>query len=259
MKEEYKKTNKIFKDAFDALNDYFEEKRSDTITEKIEKAQRDEVALAKFSKGMVGKTNKINFRILIGQEKEVGDHVYEAVYMDDKKEPYIYAFTVDKGRPINNILKGFKEEDWNGYKKVEKFKSLEKFIDYAYKDGIYVKKKKEKKEAALVKLIKGLKRSLEAVETDEKEKSGGAMSPTAKKIAKVVAITAVTTVASVILTPAVGIVAQELAGGGQITGGVINQAGQAALEGAKSLVDPVNLAKKVVKKTVFKGVGPPSD
>ena len=79
------------------------------------------------------------------------------------------------------------------------------------------------------------------------------MSPTAKKIAKVVAITAVTTVASVILTPAIGVVAQELVGGGQLTGGVINQAGQAALEGAKSLADPVNLAKKVVKKVVFKG------
>ena len=254
MKDEYKKTAKIFEDAFDALSDYFEEKRSDTIMEKIEKAQRDEVALAKFSKGMVGKTNKINFRILIGQEKEVGDHIYEAVYLDDKKEPYIYAFTVNKGRPINNILKGFKEEDWNGYKKVEKFKSLEKFIDYAYKNGIYDKKKKEKKGDALVKLIKGLKRSLEAVETDDKEKSGGTMSPTAKKIAKVVAITAVTTVASALLTPAVGVVAQELAGGGQITGGVINQAGQAALEGAKSLADPVNITKKVVKKTVFKGM-----
>ncbi len=254
MKEEYKKTSKIFKDAFDALSDYFEEKRSDTITEKIEKAKRDEVALAKFSKSMVGKTNKINFRILIGQEKEVGDHIYEAVCTDDKKEPYIYAFTVEKGRPINNILKGFKDDDWNGYKKVEKFKSLEKFIDYAYKDGIYVKKKKEKKEEALVKLIKGLKRSLEAVEADEKEKSGGGMSPTSKKIAKIVAVTAVTTVASVILTPAVGVVAQELAGGGQITGSVLNQAGQAALEGAQSLADPVNIAKKVVKKTVFKGM-----
>jgi hypothetical protein len=254
MKDEYKNTYKIFKDAFDALNDYFEEKRSDTITEKIEKAQRDEVALAKFSKGMIGTTNKINFRILIGQEKEVGDHIYEAVYMDDKKDPYIYAFAVNKGRPINNILKGFKEDDWNGYKKVEKFKSLEKFIEYAYKNGVYVKKKKEKKEEALVKLIKGLKRSLEAVEADEKEKSGGSMSPTAKKIAKIVAVTAVTTVASVVLTPAVGVVAQELVGGGQITGGVINQAGQAALEGAQSLADPVNIAKKVVKKAVFKGV-----
>ena len=160
MKDEYKKTYKIFKDSFDVLSDYFEEKRSDTITEKIEKAKRDEVALAKFSKGMVGKTNKINFRILIGQEKEVGDHVYEAVYMVDNKEPLIYAFTVDKGRPVNNILKDFKDENWNGYKKVEKFKSIEKFIESAFKDGIYVNKKKEKKEEALVKLVKGLKRSL---------------------------------------------------------------------------------------------------
>ncbi len=253
MKDEYKKTYKIFKESFDALSDYFEEKRSDTITENIKKARRDEVALAKFSKGMVGKTNKINFRILIGQEKEVGDHIYEAVYMEDKNEPIIYAFTVDKGRPINNILKGFKEDDWNGYKKVEKFKTIEKFLENAYKNGIYVKKKKEKKEEALVKLVKGIQRSLEAVGEDEKEKGGGAMSPTAKKIAKVVAITAITTVATVVLTPAVGVVAQELVGGGQLTGGVINQAGQAALEGAKSLADPVSLAKKVVKKTVFKG------
>ena len=135
--KEIKKAKKVFKDAWDALNDFFEEKRSDTITEKEEKAKKGKVALAKFSKGMIGKTNQINFRILIGQEKEIGDHIYEAVYMDDKKEPYIYDFAVNKGKPINTILTNFKDDEWNGYKKVKKFKSLTKFLEHAYKDGIF--------------------------------------------------------------------------------------------------------------------------
>jgi len=249
MNDQIKQTAKIFKDAFDVLNDFFEEKRSDTITEKIKDSK---VALAKFSKGLIGNTDKINFRILIGQKKELGDIIYEAVYLSDKKSPNIYVYQVESGRPTKNILTSFKEDDWNGYKKTKKFKDLDKFLEFAYKEGIYIDQKKEKKEDALNKLIKGLKRALEAVESDENEKSGG-MSPRAKKIAKIVAITAVTTIVTAALTPAAGVIAQEIAGGGQITGNVVNQAGQAAVEGLKGLANPVDLAKTVVKKTVTKG------
>lgn len=101
-------------------------------------------------------------------------------------------------------------------------------------------------------MIKGFKRSLEAVGDDEKSKKGN-NSPLGKKIAKVVAIAAVTTVVSVVLTPAVGIIAQNLAGGGVLGGDVLTQAGDAAIQGIKSLTDPAKLAKKVVSKVVTKG------
>ena len=120
LKEEVKKAKKLFKDAFDTLNDFFEEKRSETVIEKEKKAKKGKVALAKFSKGMIGNTNKINFRILIGEEKEIGDFIYEAVYLSDKKEPRIFVYKVNKGRPVKNILTNFKEEDWDGYSKVKK-------------------------------------------------------------------------------------------------------------------------------------------
>ncbi|MFX1411376.1 MAG: hypothetical protein ACFFA6_13580 [Promethearchaeota archaeon] len=252
MGKEIDKAKKLFKDAFEALSDYFEEKRSDIIIENEKKARKGKVALAKFSKGLIGKTDKINFRFLIGQKKEIGDYIYEAVYLSDKKEPKIYVYQVNKGKPCNTILTNFKEDEWNGYKKVEKYKSLTKFLEEAYKEGIYYKGKKEKKEDALNRLIKGLKRSLEAVEEDEKSKKG-VMSPTAKKIAKVVAIAAVTTVASAVLTPAAGIVVQELAGGGAITGDVLGQAADAAVQGLQNLADPANLAKKAITKAITKG------
>ncbi|GAH58256.1 unnamed protein product, partial [marine sediment metagenome] len=60
MVDEIKKAKKVFKDAWDALDDFFEEKRSDTIMEKEKKAKKGKVALAKFSKGIIGKTNQIN-------------------------------------------------------------------------------------------------------------------------------------------------------------------------------------------------------
>ncbi|MFX0070980.1 MAG: hypothetical protein ACFFAO_07815 [Candidatus Hermodarchaeota archaeon] len=253
MDDEVKKAKKIFRDAWDALNDYFEEKRSDTVYEKEKKAKKGKVALAKFSKGLVGKTNQINFRILIGEEKELGDHIYEAVYMDDKKEPYIYDFAVNKGRPINNILINFKEEDWDGYKKVKKFKSLTKFLEHAYKDGIFHNGKKKKKDEALDLLIKeGLKRSLEAVGEDAEEHFG-ADSETAKKVAKIVAVAAVTTVVSAALTPAAGVVIAEVAGGAPITGELAGQAGQAAIEGIKNLADPATIARKAAQKVLTKG------
>jgi len=252
--KEVDKAKKVFKDAWDALDDFFDEKRSDTVTEKEKKAAKGKVALAKFKKGLVGKTNQINFRILIGTEKDIGDHIYEAVYMDDKKEPYIYHYKVDKGKPVNTILTNFKDADWNGFKKVEKFKSLTKFLESVYKSEIYHKGKKYKKEEALDVLIKGLKRGLEAVEEDLKEKHGEGH-PTLAKIAKVVAIAAITTVATAALTPAAGIVISNISSGGGIGGGVLGDAASAAGEGLKSLVDPTNIVKKVVKKTVTKGHG----
>ena len=252
MDKEVKQAKKVFLDAWDALNDFFDEKRSDEVTEKEKDAKKGKVALAKFHKGMIGKTNQINFRILIGKDKELGDHIYEAVYMDDKKEPYIYDFDVNKGRPIKNILTEFKEPDWNGYKKVEKFKSLTKFLENSYKNGIYLNGKKEKKEDALNALIKGLQRALEAVGEDVKEKKG-ADSATAQKIAKVVAIAAVTMIVSAALTPAAGVLIGELAGGGGISGDLVGQAGQAAFKGLERLADPTTIVKKVAKKVVTKG------
>ena len=253
MEDEVNKAKKVFKDAWDALNDFFEEKRSDTIIEKEEKAKKGKVALAKFSKGMIGKTNQINFRVLIGQEKDLGDHIYEAVYMDDKKEPYIYDFAVNQGKSINTILTNFKEDNWNGYKKVKKFKSLTKFLEHAYKDGIFYDGKKIKKDEALDALIKeGLKRSLEAIGEDANEKYG-IDSETAKKVAKVVAIAAVTTVVSAALTPAAGVVIAEVAGGTPITGELAGQATQAAIEGLKNLADPATIARKAAQKALTKG------
>lgn len=246
------KTKKIFKDAFEALNDYFEEKRSDVVLEEKKEAKRGKVALAKFSKSLIGKTDKINFRFLIGQKKEIGDYIYEAVYLSDKKEPKIYVFKANKGKSCNTILTNFKEDDWNGYKKIKKYKSLTKFLEDAFKEGIYYKGKKEKKEDALNRLIKGLKKSLEAIEDDEKSKKGET-SPIAKKIAKVVAIAAVTTVVTVVLTPAAGVITQELAGGGAISGDVLGQAADAAVEGLQSLADPTKLAKKAISKAITKG------
>ncbi len=121
-----------------------------------------------------------------------------------------------------------------------------------YREGIFFKEKKEKKENALNILIKGFKRSLEAVGDDEKSKKGS-NSPIAMKIAKVVAIAAVTTIISVVLTPAIGIVAEEIAGGGAITGDILGQAGDAVMQSLKSLADPAKVVKKVITKTVTKG------
>ncbi|MFX1322158.1 MAG: hypothetical protein ACFFAQ_10995 [Promethearchaeota archaeon] len=252
MGKESDKAKNIFKDAFDVLSDYFKEKRSDIVLESEKKAKKGKVALAKFSKGLIGKTDKINFRILIGQKKEIGDYIYEAVYLSDKKEPKIYIYQVNNGKPCNIILTNFKEVDWNGYKKVEKYKSLTKFLEDAYKEGIYYKGNKEKKEDALNRLITGLKRSLEAIEDEEKSTKGDT-SPIAKKIAKIVAIAAVTTVVSVALTPAAGVITQELAGGGAISGDVLGQAADAAVEGLQSLADPTTLAKKAISKAITKG------
>ena len=252
MGKEIDQTKKIFKESFEVLNDYFEEKRADTVIEKEKNAKKGKVALAKFSKSLIGKTDKINFRILIGHKKELGDYICEAIYLSDKKEPRIFVYEVNKGRPCNTILMNFKDVDWNGYKKIDKYKSLTKFLETAYKNGIYYKGKKEKKEQALNRLIKGLKRSLEAVEDDEKSKKGST-SPIAMKIAKVVAIAAVTTVVSAALTPAVGVVAEELIGGGTVGGDVLGQAADAATQGLKNIADPTKLVKKVVTKTITKG------
>lgn len=254
LKDEVNKVKKIFKDGFEVLSDYFKEKRSDTVIEKEKKAKKGKVALAKFSKGLIGNTDKINFRILIGQNKELGDFIYEAIYLSDKKEPKIFVFDVDKGRPVKNILTNFKEEDWNGYKKVHVFKSLTKFLEYAYSEGIYFEGSKKKKENALNILIKGLKRALEAVGDDEREKYGD-NTERAKKIAKIIAIAAVTTIISAALTPAAGIIAQEVIGGGAITGDVLGQATEAAIQGVENLVDPAKIGQKVVKKIVTKGRG----
>jgi hypothetical protein len=252
MGKEIDKAKKVFKDAFDVLGDYFEEKRSDIVIEKEAKAKKGKVALAKFSKGLIGKTDKINFRILVGQKKELGDQIYEAIYLSDKKEPRIFVYEVNKGRSCNTALLNFKDDGWDGYKNVQQYKSLTKFLESAYKDGIYYKQKKEKKEDALNILIKGLKRSLDAIEDDEKSKKGS-NSPIAVKIAKVVAVAAITTIVSAVLTPAVGVIAEELVGGGTIGGDILGQAADAATQGLKNLVDPTKIVKKVVTKTITKG------
>lgn len=252
MEKEIDKAKNIFKDAFEVLNDYFEEKRSDTVMEEEKKAKKGKVALAKFSKELIGKTDKIIIRILIGQKKEIGDYIYEAIYLSDKKEPRIYIYKVNPGKPCSTVLINFKEDDWNGYKKVEKYKSLTKFLESVYNDGIYHKGKKEKKEEALNQLVKGVRRSLEAVENDEKAKKGD-KSPIALKIAKFVAVAAITTIVSAALTPAAGVIAQEIAGGGSVTGDVLGAAAQAAGEGLKNLADPANIAKKIITKAITKG------
>lgn len=252
-KKEVDKAKKVFKDAWDALNDFFDERHNKTVYEDDEKAHKGKVALAKLHAGMVGKTEQINFRILIGQEKELGDHIYEAVYMNDKKEPYVYHYIVDKGKPRQQILTDFKDPDWNGYKKVQKFKSLTKFLEDCYKEDIYHEGKKYKKEDALNTLIKkGLKRALEAI-GDDVEANEGIESPTAKKIARVIAIAAVTTILSAALTPAAGVIISELATGGSLGGNVLGEAASAGLEGLQSLADPTNIAEKVAKKAITKG------
>ncbi len=251
LEEPIKKAKKVFKDTWDVLNDFFDEKRSDTVIEKDKKARKGKVALAKFHKGMIGKTNQINFRILIGENKELGDHIFEAVYMSDKKEPKIFDFDVEKGRSVKTILTNFKDQEWNGYKKVNVYKSLTKFLEHSYKSGIYHEGKKVKKEKALNALIKGLKRALEAVGEDVEEKLG-ANHETAKKIAKVVAIAAVTTIVSAALTPAAGIVAQEVMSGGIISGDIVGQAAEAAVQGLQNLVDPTTIVEKTIKKVASK-------
>lgn len=252
--KEIKKAKEVFKEAWDSLNDFFDEKRNDTVVEKIKKAQREEVALAKFSKGLIGKTNQINFRILVGGKTEPGDIIYEAVYMDDKKEPYIYVYDVDTEKNIKNVLKNFHDDGWSGYKKVYKFKSLTKFLESVYKNDIYYKGKKYKKEEALDILIKkGLKRTLEAVAEDVKEKHGDEH-PLAMKILKVVAITAVTTIAMAALTPAAGVVLSNIQAGGGLGGSVLSDAASAAAEGLQSVVDPTKIVKKIASKTITKGV-----
>ncbi len=248
------KAKKVFKDAWDALDEIFDEKRSDTVYEEVKEAKKGKVALAKFKKSLMGKTNQINLRLLIGQEKELGDHIYEAVYMDDKKEPYLYHFIVNKGKPCEQVLTDFKDEDWNGYKKVKKYKSLSKFLESVYKENIFYEEKKYKDEDALNVLIKkGLKRALEAIEDDVKDKHGEGH-PLALKIAKIVAVTAVTTIVSAALTPAAGVVLQNIQAGGGLGGNVLGEAAHAAAEGLKSVADPLKLAKKAVTKTVTKGI-----
>ncbi len=252
MKDQIEKTKKIFKDGFEILEDYFKEKRSDTIYESEKEAKKGKVALAKFSKGLIGKTEEVNFRILIGEEKVIGDHIYEAVFNSEKKSPKIYIYKLEKGKPSDTILTSFKDKDWDGYKKVEEFKSLTEFLEEIYKEGVYYEGKKEKKEDALNKLIKGLKRSLEAVQADEQERCGEG-SERAKRIGQIVAAAAVTTVVSAVLTPAAGVVAAELMSGGTISGDVIGAAGEAAAEGVKNLADPAAVARKIAQKAATKG------
>ena len=80
---------------------------------------------------------------------------------------------------------------------------------------------------------------------------------TAKKVAKVVAIAATTALVSAALTPAAGVVAQEVMTGGAISGDVAAQAGEAAIQGVQNLADPANLGKKVVKKAATKAAKMP--
>ncbi len=67
------------------------------------------------------------------------------------------------------------------------------------------------------------------------------------------AIAAVNIVVSVALTPAAGVITQELAGGGAISGDVLGQAADAAVEGLQSLADPTKLVKKAISKAITKG------
>jgi hypothetical protein len=252
MEKEVDQAKKVFKEAFDVLNDFFEEKRSDTVYEKIKKAKTDQVALAKFDKSFFGTTNEIRVRILIGQREEVGDYIYEVRYDEDERKPRLYKFKIKWGRPVKKILKDFEDPDWKHYIKVKEYKSVTEYLEYVYDKGIMYKKEKHKKEDALNVLMKGLKRALKALGEDVKEKKG-INDETAKKIAKVVAITAATTIVSAVLTPAAGIVIQEIASGGTISGNVMGEAAQAAGQGLKDLVDPTNMARKAVKKVLTKG------
>lgn len=67
------------------------------------------------------------------------------------------------------------------------------------------------------------------------------------------AIAAVNIVVSVALTPAAGVITQELAGGGAISGDVLGQVVDAAVEGLQSLADPIKLVKKAISKAITKG------
>ncbi|TXT60598.1 MAG: hypothetical protein BAJALOKI2v1_90012 [Promethearchaeota archaeon] len=253
MKKEVNSAKKVFKDAFDVLDDFFDERKKDIIEEKDKHSKKGKVALIKFSKSFLGKTDKIHFRILVGKKKEWGDRVYEAIYLGDKDKPYIYYFKVRRDKSLKKILKDFYFPDWEGYKKYEEFSSLDDFLEDAYENGIYYKGKKVKKVAALDALVDGITRSLEAIGEEVKEEKG-VDNETVKKIAKVVAIAALTTVVSAALTPAAGIVVQEVAGGGSITGELIGQATKAAVQGTQQLFDPTNMAQKVIKKTISKGL-----
>ncbi len=251
MKEEINKVKKLLDDAMDVLKDFFEEKRSDTVFEKKKDSKKDKIALIKFSKSLIGSTNKINMRLKLGNKKELGDYVYEMELNENDKEPVFYIFTLNQGKPVKTIVGAFKDENWNGFKSVKKLKSTKKFLEYIYEKGIYIKGKKEKKEDALKVVVKALESRLKSVQSDVEEQQGSSH-PLAVKIAKVVAIAAVTTIVSAALTPAAGVIAQEVVGGGAITGDVVGQAAEAAAQGLQSLTNPAELAEKVVKKGVSK-------
>ena len=168
------------------------------------------------------------------------------------KKPRLYKYKITWGRPVKKALKEFQDPDWKHYIKVKEYKSVTEYLEYVYDKGIMYKKEKHKKEDALDVLLKGMKRALKALGEDVKEKKG-VDNETAKKIAKVVAIAAVTTVVSAMVTPAAGVVVQELASGGTISGNVMGEAAQAAGQGLKNLVDPTNMAQKAVKKVLTKG------
>lgn len=72
-------------------------------------------------------------------------------------------------------------------------------------------------------------------------------------VIKIFIITAITTIVSVVLTPAIGVITEQIAGGGTISGDILGQAGEAAMQGLKNLADPTKLAKKVITKTITKG------
>ena len=67
----------------------------------------------------------------------MGDSIYEAIYLSDKKEPKIYVFEVNKGKACNTILSNFKDENWNGYKKTQKYKT-QKFLEAARSPSAFV-------------------------------------------------------------------------------------------------------------------------
>jgi hypothetical protein len=253
LRKEVENAKEVFKYAFDVLDDFFEERKKDIIEEKDKHSKKGTIALIKFSKSFLGKTDKIHFRILVGRKKKWGDRIYEAIYLGDKDKPYIYYFKVKRDKAIDKILKDFYFPDWEGYKKYEEFSSLDDFLEDAYKNGIYYKGKKVKKVAALDALVDGVTRSMEAIGEEVKEEKG-VDNETIKKIAKVVAIAAISTIVSATLTPAAGVVVQEIASGGTLSTQLISQATDIAVQGAQNLVDPTQLAKKVVSKTITKGL-----
>ena len=72
-------------------------------------------------------------------------------------------------------------------------------------------------------------------------------------VIKIFIITAITTIVSVVLTPAIGVITEQIVGGGTISGDILGQAGEAAMQGLKNLADPTKFAKKVITKTITKG------